>query len=1392
MRITHHLTRRLRAGTILVAVMMALMPFAGTAFGPRSTSAAPDTWAGWGSGTLSAQNLHDLIGQMTVAEEDTFIHGSSDNTSTCGATNLGAWVQGCVGQAGWIPGVARLGIPPLRLDDGPAGSRLGHVATAMPAPIGLTASFDREMAYLFGSKVGKEQRSLNQDVWLAPMMNIVSVPTAGRNFETLGEDPYMSGEFGAQLVKGSQDQGLIAMIKHYVDNDFENGRSSTSVLIDERTQHEVQLQPFEKSVKAGAGAAMCSYNRIADVYACGNDEVQNGIIKGLFGFKGFITSDWGATHTPQDLIHGLDMEQSGSGNLGTPVVNGVANGTNTVARTNDMPAQTAYTAAQWKAALDNAVYRILFEMNNAGLLEGTPYGAQGAGCNPSTTPSGCTPYVPQRSDLQVIQPEMFAAAQQIAEKSATLLKNDGNVLPLTCEDLTTGNGVVLMGPTAISTYTGGGGSAHVVPFDTVPSSYDALVAAAKAKCGDDVKISYVPGYDIDGPIVPSSVLMAPDTAAPYANWTLRAEDAAFANQPGLLRQQIITTQPASGAQPVLYTGADAAADQLDATVNYVGSNGLPASTAWRWTGTLTAPAAGSYSLRIFVANQSAAQLFTDGLTTTQRRFNQGAYPNYFPASMTSSYATQTVANKTHAAEFQDGQRPNYNVTLAAGQQVHLDLRVYAGATKPVRVQFRWVPTTNQADQIAVAAAAASSANKVVDFVWDEGSEGSDRGGNAIANGLALTGYQNDVVSAVVAANPNTAVLLNTGDSVFMPWAGSAKSILEMWYPGQMGGPATANVLLGNVNPGGKLPETFYDGSAPVGQRFPQDTQLAACENNTANYGTASGALPGNPGQCPMYPGIYTTGFNSTNLHNYRTINFSDQPFAGIQGNGIFVGYRWFDKNGYAPLFPFGHGLSYTTFGYSDLKVALAGDGLDVSFKLTNTGAVAGDEVPQVYVGAPSNAPVPMAVRALAGFDRVSLNSGETKSLTLHVGARELSYWDVTTHNWKLALGDRPISVGSSSRDIRLAGSMTSIALPASVQYSDSVKATISPASVDGTKVSGSVEFFVDGVSIGSAPVDADGVATSAGILKNVGAHSLSATFTSSGVLFADSSVGPLALTVTQEDASASYAGQQYVSTSGVNSSSANVNLVASIHDIVDGFPGDIRTATVKFVNREGGATLCSAGAIQLVSPADATSGTASCSWTANIGSADSVQYTVGIVVGGNYLRDASDDDTLVTVSKPLPGSIGGGGHLVNQASAGSKAGGAGLKTNFGFNVKTTKSGANFQGNVNVIVRNGGHTYQIKSNAISSLVTKVGTPTTAGTASFSGKAGITDITNPALPVAVDGNATLQVGLTDKGEPGSNDSIAITLWDKSGKLWFSSNWSGAKTVEQTLGGGNLAIR
>lgn len=1027
----------LRATTLIMVLSICL-----TAMSPATSSAlnVENNVVGdgvWGTGTLTSENIWGLIDQMSVEEKDTFIHGSNTSQTPCANDYVSPWVQGCQGEAGRIPGVPTLGIPPLRLSDGPAGVRLGHVETAMPAPVGLTATFDQNLAYLFGATVGRGQRATNQDVWLAPMMNMVNVPTAGRNFETLGEDPYLASEMAVELTLGAQSEGIIATLKHYVDNDFENGRNSTSVYIDEQTQREMELASFEKAIKeGGAGAVMCSYNRINDIYACSNDLVLNQILKGEWGWDGWVMSDWGATHRSQDLINGLDMEQSGSSNLGNPVINYVTNdvGSPEVALTNDYPAYPAYSSEEWLARLNDAVFRILTQMNKAGLLEGTQYGTQSNDCNREAG-IDCTPYVPPRADLQAIQADEFETAQYIAERSATLLKNDKSLLPLSCADLTTGNGVVLMGPTAISTYTGGGGSAHVRPYDPVESSYDALIEAATAKCGDGVKISYVPGYDLNGPITPSSVLSAPDPADPdprIANFTIRPEDAAFAGQPGLLRQQITRDSVSSGNQPVLVDGVPG---QLDATVNYNWTNPLPANTAWRWTGVLTAPSDGTYTLRIYTAYQDSAQLFVDGLSTSSsnRRINLGGYPTYFPDSMSNSYATNTVANKLQDPDFQNGQRGTSNLNFSAGQRVYVDLRIVTDATIDAALQFRWIPTTNAADQIAIAEAAAAGANKTLYFAYNEGSEGSDRGGNAIANGLALAGNQDDVITAVAAASPNTVVVLNTGDPVFMPWESGVNSILQMWYPGQMGGPATASVVLGNVNPSGKSPVTFPDALAPIGQRFPQDTQPAPCADNSGGssyYGQSNGALPGNPGNCPLYPGIYTPGFLGTNLHGFRTINVSDQELDGVQGNGIFQGYRWYDVNDYAPLFPFGHGLSYTTFEYRNLVLkAEKGGTVRVSFIVQNKGDVAGAVVPQVYVGGAQGIPeyAQQAVRALRGFDRVELRPNEAKRVEITLDPHSFQYWDEVTHAWTFLGGSRTIWVGDSSRDLRLSDVVTPMA-----------------------------------------------------------------------------------------------------------------------------------------------------------------------------------------------------------------------------------------------------------------------------------------------------------------------------------------------------------------------------
>jgi hypothetical protein len=295
------------------------------------------------------------------------------------------------------------------------------------------------------------------------------------------------------------------------------------------------------------------------------------------------------------------------------------------------------------------------------------------------------------------------------------------------------------------------------------------------------------------------------------------------------------------------------------------------------------------------------------------------------------------------------------------------------------------------------------------------------------------------------------------------------------------------------------------------------------------------------------------------------------------------------------------------------------------------------------------------------------------------------------------------------------------------------------------------------------------------------------------------------LTEQQEDARADYSGMLFASTTSITGGTANVTLSATIRDITavdptasapnpDNYPGDITKAKVTFINRDTNAVIAANVPVYLVSSTDTKTGTATITWNPNIGTAASVQYTIGIIVNGYYTRDASTDNTVVTVSKLTPGSINGGGYLVMQNSAGQVAGGVGTKNNFGFNVKNdVKSGP--KGNINTIIRNGGKVYQIKGNAMTSLSTTVKTTPTAlipSTATFNGKANIQDITNPLAPISLGGNCTLQVTMSDAGEPGKSDSIAITVWNGTGALWFSSNWNGTKTAEQIIGGGNLVVR
>ncbi|HSR95929.1 MAG TPA: glycoside hydrolase family 3 N-terminal domain-containing protein, partial [Kofleriaceae bacterium] len=211
--------------------------------------------------------------------------------------------------AGYVPGVARLGIPPLRFSDGPAGIRTPLPTTALPAPVALAATFSRSHAAKYGAVLGREAQARHQDVLFGPMVNLVRVPTAGRNFETLGEDPFLQSALIAPEVASVQRAGTIVTIKHLAENNQENNRQMVNVHVDAQTLHEIELPAFESAVGAGAGAVMCAYNKVNGAFSCENPGLLTDVLRGQWGFDGFVVSDYGANHSTKAALEaGLDIE----------------------------------------------------------------------------------------------------------------------------------------------------------------------------------------------------------------------------------------------------------------------------------------------------------------------------------------------------------------------------------------------------------------------------------------------------------------------------------------------------------------------------------------------------------------------------------------------------------------------------------------------------------------------------------------------------------------------------------------------------------------------------------------------------------------------------------------------------------------------------------------------------------------------------------------------------------------------------------------------------------------------------------------------------------------------------------------------------------------------------
>jgi len=853
-----------------------------------------------------------LLSQMTLEEKLTLIHGTHEDPAVY------------QGQAGYLAGVPRLNIPGLRFADGPPGVLTRHPSQAETATMGVAATFSIKDAEDNGLVIGREDRALGIDVSLQPFVNIVRDLEFGRAYNTFGEDPFLTSEMGVAQVKGIQSQHVMAQIKHYVGYDSDG----TSTWIDDQTLHEVYVAPFDAAIRrADVSSIMCSYNRLNGTFACGNKDSLTRILRDEIGFKGFVTSDWGAVHSVDFINAGLDMEMPGEPDPkahgsslpsffdSQPVppppparATGEAVGDMFGGHIPEEPPRAHEGGSDWgvklspkkmpealkdgtvtEAAVTRAAGRVLYEIVHFGYLD------------------GLSKHEVTKQSIE----ENAKIIEKTSEDAAVLLKNEGSALPLKAADLAS---VVLIGPTAGQVDAIGINGERSVGL---PERQVGPLAAMKKISGNS-DIGYAVDDDMTGTPVPASVL---------------THDGA----PGLER---------SGA------GSAQVDAQLDFTLK--GHKALPPNSTLTWKGTLTPPHAGNYWIYLQALGTNASISLDGKRLAGTGAFQGGVHGDILQANQDNSVPTTDGLDNVRRS-----------VELTAGPHAIEIKTTPDSSNAPVQVRLAWyTPEQRKADH-EQAIVAAKNAKVAVIFLWTR-----------LYPVFGLPGEQDKLVEDIAAVNPNTIVVLNTSQPVALPWLDKVKAVLQMWWPGDEGGWSTANILLGKTSPAGRLPITWAK------------------------------SLEDYPATNPKFPERSRTGVDHKTTYS----------------EGVNIGYRWFDKENVAPLFAFGHGLSYTTFEYSGLKVIKSADcGLDVKISIKNAGGVASDEVPQVYLGAPSEIPagVQFPVRTLVAFDRIHLSMGESKIVTLHVAPRQLQYWSTKDGKWVTATGKRTISVGASSRDLRL-------------------------------------------------------------------------------------------------------------------------------------------------------------------------------------------------------------------------------------------------------------------------------------------------------------------------------------------------------------------------------------
>jgi beta-glucosidase len=752
----------------------------------------------------------------------------------------------------------------------------------------MASTWNVDMMEEIGKALGDEAKARGADVLLAPTVCMHRSPLGGRNFESYSEDPFLTGKLAASYVRGLQSKGVAATIKHFVGNEQETERQAYDAVIAERPLREIYLKPFEITVReASPWALMSAYNMVNGQHADEYVHSIKEILRGEWNWDGTIISDWTGTYaTAASLKSGVDIEMPGPSKW----------------RKVEQVKESLEKGELELKDIEEAAARVLY------LVDRT----KGLG--------NMTPEEPEKS---IDTPETRNLILQAGIEGLTLLKNEGNVLPI--KDA---KKIAMIGPNVKRSIASGGGSAGLnpyyktTPWDGVQNRFDGELVFAQG-C-DSAK--WLP-------------LASPYCKADNGETGVRLEyyrGDRFKGEPAVVQHKVSTDLWLWDSAPM----------EL-----------LP-DFSFKVKTTLTPQSTGNHSFsfasvgpgRMFINDE----LFIDNWDWVE----EGEAMFSASEDVLKSIRLEAGVPVSILVESTSEVRPASKVSVI-GRRYD-----YGGC----RIGYQ---EEDQIDRIQEAVSAAQSADVAIlvvglDAEWE--SEGYDRQ----TMDLPKNGSQDRLISAVLAANPRTVVVNQSGTPISMPWVHDAPAILQAWYQGQEAGNALADVLFGNASPSGKLPTTF-----PV-----------RIEDNPA-------------------------------FHNWPGENLKT-----VYGEGIYVGYRHYERAKITPLFPFGHGLTYTTFEYgaptlSSAVLTESGE-VVVSVAVTNTGNVAASEIVQAYVK-DIKSTLPRPEKELQAFAKVFLHPGETKEVQMRLDKYSVGYFDTSLGQsgaWVAEEGQFEVLVGASSADIR--------------------------------------------------------------------------------------------------------------------------------------------------------------------------------------------------------------------------------------------------------------------------------------------------------------------------------------------------------------------------------------